>query len=115
MIAKANYDRPLKDIDKQDQSSGNDVQWLYLLIPKNYKRQIYVFEAPDVDAVQACFQQANTPFDTIWAASKVRPDYGSFPRNESLLKVIEATYPPITQEFGETTNVRSLDCSKIER
>lgn len=84
-------------------------------MPKNYKRQIYVFEAPDVDAVQTCFQQANALFDTICAASKVRPDYGSFPQNESLLKVIEGTYPLITQEFGDTANVRSLDCSKIER
>ncbi|MEM1278440.1 MAG: nickel-binding protein [Cyanobacteria bacterium P01_H01_bin.152] len=112
VIAKASYDLPLQGVDIQHQPGGNNVQWQYSLLTKNYKRQIYVFEAPDAEAVQACFQQANIPFDSIWEASKMRPNYASFQRNENLLTVIEGTYPPITQEFWDAANVRSLDCYK---
>ncbi|ESA37295.1 hypothetical protein N836_03670 [Leptolyngbya sp. Heron Island J] len=112
VIAEASYAHPWQDVDNQHQPRGDDVQWLYSLLTKNYKRQIYVFEAPDTDAVQACFRQANASFDRIWLGSKIRPNYGSFQRNESLLKVIEGTYPPITQEFWDAANVRSLDCYK---
>ncbi|ESA37294.1 hypothetical protein N836_03665 [Leptolyngbya sp. Heron Island J] len=108
VIAEASYDRPWQNVEYQP--GGDNVQWLYSLLAQNCKRQIYVFEAPDADAVQTCFRQANAPFDRIWAGSKVLPSYGSFQRNEPLLKVVEGTYPPVTQEFWNIANARSLDC-----
>ncbi|MEM9216515.1 MAG: nickel-binding protein [Cyanobacteria bacterium P01_F01_bin.150] len=110
VIAEASYDRPLQDVDKQRQLGGNDVQWSYSLLAQNGKRQIYVFEAPDANAVQTCFRQTDTPFDTIWEGTKVLPSYGSFQRNERLLKVIEGTYPPVTPEFWNMANALSIDC-----
>ncbi|MEM1278441.1 MAG: nickel-binding protein [Cyanobacteria bacterium P01_H01_bin.152] len=112
VIAEASYDRPLQHVNNQQLPCGNDVQWLYSLVKKNKKRQIYVFEAPNADAVQTRFQQANTPFERIWVGSKVLPSYGSFQRNENLLKVVEGTYPPVTQEFWNMANARNMDCYK---
>ncbi|OLP19359.1 hypothetical protein BST81_06310 [Leptolyngbya sp. 'hensonii'] len=84
--------------------------WRYSLLSTDRRRMICTFEAPDAESVRESYRKGGGFFSCIWSGELIQPAGGLPQRQESKLKVIEGTYPPISVEAWNDANHKTLNC-----
>lgn len=67
--------------------------WRYSLLSVDRRRMICTFEAPDAESVRAAYRKGGGGFHHIWSAQLILPAGRQPPQNDTILNVLEGTYP----------------------
>lgn len=89
-----------------------EAKWRYSLLSSDRLRMICTFDAPDAEAVQQAYRKGGGKFSRMWSGTLIQPEGLAPQRNAALLKVIEKTFPPLSESdwnigFGKTLNCYS--------
>lgn len=87
-----------------------NAKWRYSLLSSDRCRMICTFEAPDAEAVQQAYRKGGGRFSRMWSGTLIRPEGVAPQRNPSLLKVIEGTYPPLSEDDWNEASSKTLHC-----
>ncbi|HEY9624680.1 MAG TPA: nickel-binding protein [Crinalium sp.] len=87
---------------------AREADWRYSLISTDWRRTICTFDAPDTEAVRSSYRMANIRFDRMWPAEIRVPEFTQPSWKEPILKVVESTYPSLTDEDWDKTNGQIL-------
>jgi len=84
--------------------------WRYSLLASDRQRMICTFDAPDAESVRESYRQGGVMFSRIWSGTLMKPDGFAPQQNPALLKVMEATYPPLDEDDWRAVNIKTLHC-----
>lgn len=103
-VLKAADERVLPCLEERN------VTWRYSLLSTDRYRMICTFDAPDAESVRQAYRKGGGRFSCIWSGTLIQPHDGAPARNSALLKVIEGTYPPISEDDFNATAAKTLTC-----
>lgn len=116
VIVETLFDQPITEevMQANDERAlpclkARDAHWCYSLLSTNRCRMICTFDAPDAESVRDAYRRAEVEFGQIWTAEILKSE--SVPsRDETRLKVIEGTYPPLMIDDWNEFNQKMLAC-----
>lgn len=87
---------------------ARNVIWRYSLLSSDRHRMICTFDAPDAESVRDAYRKGGVISSRTWAGMLIKPEGIQPQPNAALLKVIEVTYPPLSEAEWNEANSRTL-------
>jgi Protein of unknown function (DUF4242) len=87
---------------------ARNVTWRYSLLSSDRHRMICTFDAPDAESVRDAYRKGGVISSRTWAGMLINPDEIQPPPNAALLKVVELTYPPLSEAEWNEVNSQTL-------
>lgn len=84
--------------------------WHYSLLSDDRRRIICVLDAPDAESVREAYRKGGWTSSRVWAGQVIKPEGVQPEKNAALLKVIEGTYPPLSEEDWNESKNKTLPC-----
>lgn len=117
VIVKTTAEQPLTDEILQDAHERispclemRNITWLYSLLSSDRHHLICTLDAPDAGSVRDAYHKGGLTSSRVWSGLMIQPEDNPPQRNPSLLKVIEGTYPPLSEDDWQDASSATLRC-----